>query len=90
MKLVKAKFLNGVLTPETPIPKNSVRSEFNGTDFVVYESQDEVMYGGAPYIQEEKPKPLKYPKMRNFISRIQGFFIRLKYKVEDAWQRRQQ
>lgn len=87
MKIIKAKFVDGVLTPAEPLPTNRVRVEHNGTDFVVYESQDEIMYGGTPY----EAKPLKYQKARNLISRIQGFFIRLSHKIrESKWLRRLQ
>lgn len=79
MKIIKAKFVDGVLTPVEPFPSTAIRTEFNGTDFVVYESPDEIMYGGAPYVA----KPIKIKRIRNFISRIQGYFIRLSHKYRD-------
>ena len=87
MKLVKAKFVNGVLTPSEQIP-TAVKVEFNGTDFVCYESVDEILSGGAEYVQvKPEPTPIKLPWLRNQISRAHGFFIRLRHKMQDYFNR---
>ena len=87
MKLVKAIFKDGVLSPAEPFPP-CVKREFNGTHFVCYESADEIMGGGAEYVQAKpEAKPLKYAWLRNQISRLQGFFIRLAHKIKERFQK---